>query len=199
MFCNYQEYKMVIKNFDLKRIEKGFKEIMLGLKLDINDPGLKETPRRVAEMYNEIFSGLKTNPEKLIKKFKTEEYNQIILVKDIPFYSICEHHFVPFSGKAHVGYIPKNGIYTGLSKIARIVEAYSKRPQVQERLTQQIADTLVKSLNPIGVIVVIEAEHLCMSMRGVKKPGATTVTSAVRGEFHKCEETRLEAFKLIYQ
>jgi len=190
---------MVKKSFNLKRIENGFKEIMLGLNLDLNDPSLKETPKRVAEMYNEIFAGLNMNPDKLVKKFRTEEYNEMILVKDVPLYSICEHHFIPFIGKAHVGYIPRNGIYTGLSKIARIVEMYAKRPQVQERLTQQIADTMVKLLKPKGVIVVLEAEHLCMSMRGVKKPGSTTVTSALRGLFQKNEKTRTEAFKLIYQ
>ena len=190
---------MIKKNFNLKRIENGFKEIMLGLNLDLNDPSLKDTPRRVAEMYNEIFAGLNMDPEKLIKKFKTEEYNEIILIKDIPLYSMCEHHFIPFIGKAHVGYIPKSGTYTGLSKIVRIVEIFAKRPQVQERLTQQIADTLAKNLDPKGVIVVIEAEHLCMSMRGVKKPGTTTVTSALRGLFQKNEKTRTEALKLIYQ
>ncbi len=190
---------MPTKNFDLKKIEKGFKEIMLGLGLDINDPNLIETPKRVAAMYDEIFAGLKTDPSQIMKKFKTEEYNEIILVKDIPLYSMCEHHFIPFIGKAHVGYIPKNGIYTGLSKIARIVDIYARRPQVQERLTQQTADTLDKLLKPKGVIVVIEAEHLCMSMRGVKKPGSTTVTSALRGLFQKQEKTRSEALKLIYQ
>ena len=187
------------KEFDLKRIKNGFKEIMLGLNLDIKDPSLIETPHRVAEMYNEIFSGLNMEPSGLMKNFKTEKYDEMILVKDIPLYSMCEHHFIPFMGKANVGYIPKNGIYTGLSKIARIVEMYAKRPQVQERLTQQIADTMMKLLNPKGVIVVLEAEHLCMSMRGVKKPGTLTVTSALRGLFKANEKTRTEAFKLIYQ
>ncbi|MBU1077180.1 MAG: GTP cyclohydrolase I FolE [Spirochaetes bacterium] len=190
---------MNANKFDLKRIEKGFKEIMLGLGLDLADPSLKDTPRRVAEMYNELFAGLHADPEKLIKKFKTEEYNEIILVKDIPLYSMCEHHFIPFIGKAHVGYIPKNGIYTGLSKIARVVDMFARRPQVQERLTQQIADTLLTNLKPKGVIVVIEAEHLCMCMRGIKKPGSTTVTSALRGAFQKSEKTRMEALKLIFK
>lgn len=190
---------MAENRFDLNRIEKGFTEIMKGLGLNLKDPSLIETPRRVAEMYNEIFSGLKSNPENMIKKFKTEEYNEIILVKDIPLYSMCEHHFLPFIGKANVGYIPKNGVYTGLSKIARVVDGYAKRPQIQERLTQQIADTLLKSLNSKGVIVIIEAEHLCMSMRGIKKPGSKTVTSALRGAFQKSEKTRMEALKLIYQ
>lgn len=187
------------QNFNIKKIENSFKDIMLSLGLNLKDPSLKETPRRFAHFYNEVFSGLKVQPEKLIKKFKTIEYNEIIMIKDIPLYSMCEHHFVPFFGKAHVGYIPRDGIYTGLSKIARIVDAYSHRPQVQERLTQQIADTMVKALNPIGVIVVIQAEHLCMSMRGVQKPGTQTVTSALRGAFQKKPETRMEALKLIYQ
>ena len=190
---------MVKQKIDLKRIERAFTEIMLALGLDLKNPSLKETPKRVSEMYNEIFSGLNETPEKLIKKFKSERYNEIILVKDIPLFSMCEHHFIPFIGKAHVGYIPKNGVYTGLSKIARIVDAFAKRPQVQERLTHQIADTLEKALDPVGVIVVIEAEHLCMSMRGVKKPGSTTVTSALRGAFQKREDTRLEALKLIFK
>ncbi len=183
---------------DKKRIEKAMKEIIIALGLDIKDEGLKETPRRVADMYEEIFAGLEQKPEGIIKKFKTEKYDEIILVRDIPLYSMCEHHFIPFIGKAHVGYIPRDGVYTGLSKIARIVDLYAKRPQVQERLTQQIADTLVKELNPIGVIVVIEAEHLCMVMRGVKKPGSITVTSALRGAFKKREDTRIEALNLIF-
>ncbi|MDD5066736.1 MAG: GTP cyclohydrolase I FolE [bacterium] len=187
------------KQFNLKKIERSFRDIMEALGLDLKDPSLKETPRRVAEMYNELFCGLRLSTDKIIKKFRTAEYNEIILVKDIPLYSVCEHHFIPFIGKAHVGYIPKNGIYTGLSKIVRIVDVFARRPQVQERLTQQIADTLVKTLNPIGVIVVIEAEHLCMSMRGVQKPGTTTVTSALRGAFQKKPETRTEALKLIYK
>ncbi len=183
---------------DKERIEKAMKEIIIALGLDIKDEGLKETPRRVADMYEEIFAGLEQKPEGIIKKFKTEKYDEIILVRDIPLYSMCEHHFIPFIGKAHVGYIPRDGVYTGLSKIARIVDLYAKRPQVQERLTQQIADTLVKELNPIGVIVVIEAEHLCMVMRGVKKPGSITVTSALRGAFKKREDTRIEALNLIF-
>ncbi len=183
---------------DKKRIESAMREIIAGIGMDPEEEGLKETPKRVAEMFEEIFAGIGKSPEGIIKKFKTDRYEEIILVKDIPMYSMCEHHFIPFIGKAHVGYIPKNGVYTGLSKIARIVDLFAKRPQVQERLTQQIADTLVKELDPIGVIVVIEAEHLCMVMRGVKKPGSITVTSALRGAFQKREDTRLEALNLIF-
>ena len=163
-----------------------------------NSDNLKETPKRVAEMYEEIFAGIGKDPSKIIKKFKTEVYDEIIMVKDIPLYSMCEHHFIPFIGKAHIGYIPQNGIFTGLSKIARIVDVIAKRPQVQERLTQEIADVLMNALNPMGVIVVVEAEHLCMSMRGVKKPGSITVTSALRGVFRQREDTRLEALNLIF-
>lgn len=187
------------KEFNLKKIERSFRDIMLALGLDLKNPSLKETPRRVALMYGELFSGLRADPRKIMKKFRTAEYNEIILVRDIPLYSMCEHHFVPFFGKAHVGYIPRDGVYTGLSKIARIVDAFARRPQVQERLTQQIADTMAETLNPAGVIVVIEAEHLCMSMRGVQKPGSMTVTSALRGAFQKNEKTRSEALKLIFR
>ncbi len=184
--------------FDSPKIEKAVKDIIDALGLDINDEGLRETPKRVASMFEEIFAGINQDASKVIKKFKTEIYDEIIMVKDIPLYSMCEHHFIPFIGKAHVGYIPKNGIYTGLSKIARVVDIIAKRPQVQERLTQQVADVLMKSLDPMGVIVVVEAEHLCMSMRGIKKPGSVTVTSALRGVFKKREDTRLEALNLIF-
>ncbi|MBN1897468.1 MAG: GTP cyclohydrolase I FolE [Spirochaetes bacterium] len=183
---------------DKKRIENAMKEIIQGLGLDIHSPNLTDTPRRVADMYEEIFAGIGEDPSKLIKKFKTDNYQEIIMVKDIPLYSMCEHHFIPFIGKAHVGYIPQKGVFTGLSKIARIVDIASKKPQLQERLTQEIADAMVKKLEPLGVIVVIEAEHLCMSMRGIKKPGTLTVTSALRGVFIQKEDTRLEAMNLIF-
>jgi GTP cyclohydrolase I len=186
------------RKIDKKKIEKAFREIIIGLGLNPESENLKETPKRVADMYEEIFSGIGKDPSKVIKKFKTENYDEIIMVKDIPLYSMCEHHFIPFIGKAHIGYIPKNGIYTGLSKLARIVDIVSKKPQVQERLTQEIADAIMKSLDPLGVIVVVEAEHLCMSMRGVKKPQTLTVTSALRGVFKKREDTRLEALNLIF-
>ncbi len=187
------------KKIDKKKIEKAFYQIIEALGLDPNSPDLKETPKRIADMYEEIFGGLYKDPAKEIKIFKTERYDEIILIRDIPLYSVCEHHFIPFIGKAHVGYIPEGGRFTGLSKIARVVDTLARRPQVQERLTQQIADTLMKTLKPMGVIVVIEAEHLCMSMRGIKKPGSITVTSALRGVFKKREDTRLEALNLIFK
>ncbi|MBU2699712.1 GTP cyclohydrolase I [Sporomusaceae bacterium BoRhaA] len=159
--------------------------------------GLQGTPDRVARMYDEIFGGLEEDPRKYLEVHFNEDHDEMILVKDIPFYSMCEHHFVPFFGKAHVAYIPSNGKITGLSKLARLVESVAKRPQLQERLTREIADIIVECLNPKGVAVVIEAEHICMSMRGVKKPGSKTVTSAVRGLFRKDDKTRAEVFSLI--
>jgi len=186
------------QKIDKERIKKAVREIILALGLNPDSENLKDTPRRDADMYEEIFSGIGKDPAKLIKKFRTEVYDEIIMVKDIPLYSMCEHHLVPFIGKAHIGYIPKNGVFTGLSKIARVVDIISKKPQVQERLTQEIADVLMKSLKPMGVIVVVEAEHLCMSMRGIKKPGSLTVTSALRGVFRQREDTRIEALNLIF-
>ncbi|OGC07741.1 GTP cyclohydrolase I FolE [candidate division WOR-1 bacterium RIFOXYD2_FULL_36_8] len=180
-----------------KRIEKAVKEILLAIGEDVNREGIKETPKRVAQMYSEIFSGIQEDPSKHLKIFKQGQHEEMIIVKDIPFYSICEHHFVPFVGKAHVVYIPRKGNVTGLSKLVRVIEGYAKRPQVQENLTSQIADTLMQKLMPQGVLVIIEAEHLCMSMRGVKKPGSITVTSAVRGIFRKNSTTKAEALALI--
>jgi GTP cyclohydrolase I len=148
-------------------------------------------------MYEEIFSGISKDPSRELEVFLTEKHDEIVLLKDIPLYSICEHHLLPFSGKAHIAYIPKNKRVTGLSKIARVVEILSKRLQVQERLTTEIADILMKKLKPMGVMVVIEAEHLCMSMRGVKKPGVLTITSAVRGVFKENPKTRTETLSLI--
>jgi len=182
---------------NLKRIEKAVKEILSAIGEDVNREGIKDTPQRVARMYAELFSGLHKDPSKEITIFKQEEHEEMVMVKDIPFYSICEHHLIPFIGKAHVVYIPKNGRITGLSKLVRVVEGYAARPQVQENLTSQIADVLMEKLNPQGVLVIIEAEHLCMSMRGVKKPGSITVTSAVRGVFRKNPTTRAEALSLI--
>jgi GTP cyclohydrolase I len=180
-----------------KRIEKAVKEILLAIGENPNREGIKDTPKRVAEMYSELFAGLHKDPSKEITTFKQEEHEEMVMVKDIPFYSICEHHLIPFIGKAHVVYIPKNGIITGLSKLVRVVETFAARPQVQENLTSQIANVLMEKLNPQGVLVIIEAEHLCMSMRGVKKPGSVTVTSAVRGLFRKNASTRAEALSLI--
>lgn len=164
---------------------------------DPNREGLRETPARVARMYQEIFCGLWDDPERHLETIFTEDHEEMILVKDIPFYSICEHHLLPFFGKAHVAYIPRRGRVTGLSKLARVVEGFAKRPQLQERLTTQIADCIMHRLNPQGVLVVIEAEHMCMTLRGVRKPGSKTVTSAVRGLFQKSEATRAEAMALI--
>ncbi len=183
---------------DLKKIEEGVKLILEGLGEDLTREGLKDTPQRVARLYQEVFSGLQQDPAELIVTTFSENHDEMILVKDIPLYSVCEHHLMPFLGKAHVAYIPgKEGKIVGISKLARVVDVFSKRLQVQERLTTQIADTLVKRLSPRGVLVVVEAEHLCMSMRGVKKPGALTVTSAVRGIFKTNSATRSEALALI--
>ena len=158
---------------------------------------LLDTPKRVAKMYEEIFSGLKKDPEKELEVILEQKHSEIVLLKGIPLYSVCEHHLLPFIGRANIAYIPKNGRVTGLSKLARVVDILSRRPQVQERLTTQIADIIMSKLKPLGVMVVIEAEHLCMSMRGVEKPGVTTVTSAVRGVFKENEKTRSEALSLM--
>ncbi|MDI6731764.1 MAG: GTP cyclohydrolase I FolE [Candidatus Margulisbacteria bacterium] len=179
------------------KIEKAVKEILIAIGENPNRSGIKDTPKRVARMYAELFAGLHKDPGKEITVFHEEEHEEMVMVKNIPFYSICEHHLVPFFGKAHVVYVPTKGRVTGLSKLVRVIEAFAKRPQVQERLTSQIADCLMKKLNPRGVLVIIEAEHLCMSMRGVKKPGAITTTSAVRGIFRKDVRTRSEALSLI--
>jgi len=180
-----------------KRIEKAVREILKAIGEDVNREGLKETPRRVAAMYADLFSGLHKDPTKELTIFKQGEHEEMVMLKDIPFYSICEHHLVPFVGKAHVVYIPTKGKITGLSKLIKVVDGFAKRPQVQERLTAEIADCLVNKLKPLGVLVVIEAEHLCMSMRGVKKPGTIAVTSAVRGVFEKDAKARSEALSLI--
>ena len=184
---------------DKPRIEAAFREILLAIGEDVDREGLKDTPSRVARMYEEIFGGLHVDPsEHLLKQFSAEHHDEMVLIKDIPVYSMCEHHFMPFYGVAHVAYIPKkDGAITGLSKIARTVEGYAKRPQVQERLVTEIADAIMDRLNPQGVLVVIEAEHMCMTMRGVKKPGSKTITSAVRGVFKSNPTTRSEAFALI--
>jgi len=163
---------------------------------DPDREGLKETPSRVAEMYEEVFSGLHRHYEEELSVFHTMNHDEMILVKDIPFYSFCEHHLLPFFGKAHVAYIPSRERITGLSKIARVVEMASRRPQLQERMTTEIADTIMRNLKPQGVLVVIEAEHLCMSMRGVKKPGSLSITSAMRGILRE-SASRAEAFSLI--
>lgn len=182
---------------DKKRIEKAVREILLAVGENPSRSDIKDTPKRVADMYEEILGGIKKNPEKELEVVFEKEHDEIVLLKGIPLYSICEHHLLPFIGKAHVAYIPSNNKVTGLSKLARVVDIFSKRLQVQERLTTDIAELIMKKLQPKGVMVIIEAEHLCMSMRGVKKPGVMTVTSAVRGVFRQNEKTRAEAMALI--
>jgi GTP cyclohydrolase I len=182
---------------DLPRIEKAVKEILAAVGEDPEREGLLETPARVSRMYAEIFSGLHLDPSRHLKKVFREQYDEMVLVRDISFNSTCEHHLLPFLGVAHVGYVPR-GKVVGLSKLARVVEEVSRRPQVQERMTHQIADMMSKELDPKGVVVVIEAEHTCMSIRGIRKPGSLTVTSAVRGLFKTNESSRAEAMSLIH-
>jgi GTP cyclohydrolase I len=182
---------------DLPRIEAAVREILLAVGEDPDREGLKETPARVARMYRELFRGLHSDPSIHLKKFFTEKYDEMVLVKDIAFNSMCEHHMLPFMGKAHIGYIP-NGKVVGLSKLARVVEEISHRPQVQERMTEQIANLLVEELNVKGVAVVIEAAHTCMSIRGVRKPESICVTSAMKGTFRSNLSSRSEVMTLIY-
>ncbi|MFC1549355.1 GTP cyclohydrolase I FolE [Nitrospirota bacterium] len=182
---------------DKGKIEDGVKLILEGIGEDPKRPGVKDTPQRVAEMYAEIFSGLDSVSEKdILKPIAGESHDEMILIKDIPFYSVCEHHLLPFIGKAHIAYIPSGDI-VGLSELAKALEYFAKRPQVQERLTTQLADLIMKKVKPKGTMVVIDAEHLCMSMRGIKKPGSRTVTSAVRGIFRTKTNTREEMLSLI--
>ena len=189
---------MAAPEVDQPRIERAVKEILLAIGEDPDRDGLRDTPSRVARMYTEQFSGLRLTPEDVLTTVFDAEHDEIVLVRDIEMYSMCEHHLVPFFGKANIGYIPnEKGEITGLSKLARLVDVYARRPQVQERMTCEIADALVRILEPRGVIVVIECEHLCMSMRGVRKPGAKTVTSAVRGVFRE-SRTRAEAMSLMF-
>jgi len=187
-----------IRAFDQQRAEAAIRELLYAIGEDPERDGLQDTPARVARAYREMFAGLYTDPDSVLNTMFDEDHDEMVIVKEIPLYSTCEHHLVSFHGVAHVGYIPGNeGRVTGLSKIARLVDLYAKRPQVQERLTSQIADALVKKLDPRGVIVVVEAEHLCMAMRGVRKPGAVTTTSAVRGQFKTSAASRAEALDLI--
>ncbi len=183
---------------DLDKIAAGVRLILEGIGEDLTRPGVEDTPRRVAEMYEEICGGMHEDPAAEIKVIPGESQDDIVMVKDISIASICEHHLVPFTGVVHIAYIPKDGRIIGLSKLARIAEIFARRPQVQERLTSQIAELLYRGeLQPKGVMVVIEAEHMCMTMRGVKKPGTTTITSAVRGVFRKDERTRIEAMSFL--
>jgi GTP cyclohydrolase I len=183
---------------DTARVERAVREILEAIGEDPDRDGLVRTPTRIAHMYEEIFAGLHEDPSRHLTVTFEAEHDEMVMVRDIPIHSVCEHHLVPFAGRAHVAYIPgEDGRITGLSKIARLVDGFAKRPQVQERLTTQIADALVEVLSPIGVLVMIEAEHFCMSMRGVKKPGSLTITSAVRGLFKTNVATRAEAMSLI--
>ena len=179
------------------RIERAVKEILLAIGEDPEREGLLDTPKRVARMYEEIFSGIGKDPGKELHVVYNEEHDEMVVLKDIPFYSMCEHHLLPFTGKAHVAYIPENNKIVGLSKLARLVDAVSKKPQLQERLTSSIADIIMKSLKPKGALVIVQAEHLCMTMRGIKKPGSKMITSAVRGLFRRSQATRAEALALI--
>ena len=184
--------------FDQERAEAAVRELLYAIGENPNRQGLLDTPARVARAYHEMFAGLYVDPDDVLNTTFDENHDELVLVKDIPMYSTCEHHLVAFHGVAHVGYIPGvDGRVTGLSKLARVVDLYAKRPQVQERLTGQVADALMRKLDPRGVIVVMEAEHLCMAMRGIRKPGATTTTSAVRGQFKTDNASRSEALDLI--
>jgi len=183
---------------DKPRIERAVREILEAIGEDPERDGLRRTPARIAAMYEEIFAGLHDDPSRHLTVTFEAEHDEMVMVRDIPLHSMCEHHLVPFAGRAHVAYIPgPDGNITGLSKIARLVDGFAQRPQVQERLTTEIADALMTALKPAGVLVMIEAEHFCMSMRGVKKPGSLTVTSAVRGMFKSNPDTRAEALSLI--
>jgi GTP cyclohydrolase I len=185
-----------MKKENREAIEKAVRTILKAIGEDAKRPGLKDTPRRIADMYDEIFVGVKQDPKKELKTYKAKNEDEMIIIKDIPFYSICEHHLLPFFGKAHVVYIPKKNCITGFASLVRVIDVMAKRPIVQEKLTHEIADFLMENLKPMGVLIVIEAEHLCLSMIGVKKPGTLTVTSAIRGAMRRAA-TRAEALSLI--
>ena len=186
------------RSFDAVRVQAAVRELLVAIGEDVERPGLRDTPARVARMYAEVFSGLHAEPDDLLLPVFDEHHDELIIVKDIPLASFCEHHLIPWTGTAAVGYLPgADGRITGLSKLARLVDLYAKRPSVQERLTAQVADAMVARLSPRGVIVVVEAEHMCMTVRGVHKPGARTVTSAVRGSLQSSAVTRAEAMSLI--
>lgn len=182
---------------DLDKIERGVRLILEGVGEDAERPGLQRTPRRVAEMYEELTAGMREDAAQHVEALPGDRHDEMVIVKDIHFASLCEHHLAPFVGRCHIAYIPKEGRIVGLSKLARLVETFARRLQVQERLTSEIADTLFGGLKPVGVMVVMEAEHTCMTIRGVKKPGAVTITSALRGGFRKDPRTRAEAMALI--
>ncbi len=187
-----------IKTIDTERISKAVKEILLAVGEDINREGLRKTPERVARMYTELLAGSAEDPKEHLRSIFTENYEEIVLLRDIPFYSICEHHLLPFIGSAHVAYLPKGKIL-GVSKLARIVDCFARRLQVQERLTYQIADFIMNSLKPQGVAVVLETSHSCMTIRGIKKPGSVMVTSALRGIFKRDPKSRSEVLGLMHK
>ena len=182
---------------DLDKIEQGVRLILEGIGEEVERPGLQRTPQRVAEMYAELTAGMREDPHEHVQPLPGDKHDEMVIVKDIHFASLCEHHLAPFVGRCHIAYIPKDGRILGLSKLARLAESFARRLQVQERLTSEIADTLYDGLKPVGVMVVIEAEHTCMSLRGVKKTGALTITSALRGGFRTDPRTRAEAMALI--
>lgn len=188
--------KQITAGVEYQRIEAAVREIIAAIGEDPEREGLVETPRRIAEMYGELFSGIHEDPRDVLAKGFDESHKEMVVLKDVPFYSLCEHHFLPFHGKAHVGYVPE-GRVVGVSKLARAVDILARRPQLQERLTSQVADAIMDGLRPDGVAVVIEAEHLCMTMRGVQKPGAVMITSAIRGGFRRRGVTRSEFLSLV--
>ena len=182
---------------DIERIKKAVTEILTAVGEDVQREGIRETPKRVAEMYSELLAGMSEDPKKHLRSVFSENYDEIVLLRDVPFYSICEHHLMPFIGKAHVAYLPK-GTVLGVSKLARVVDCFARRLQVQERLTDQIADFIMESLKPKGVAVVLEASHSCMTIRGIKKPGSVMVTSSLRGIFRKDPKSRSEVLGLMH-
>lgn len=184
-------------SIDAARIKAAVNELLLAIGENPAREGLLETPRRISEMYEEIFGGLSIDPAEYLNVGFEVAHDEMVILREIPFYSMCEHHFLPFHGQAHVGYVP-DGRVVGISKLARVVEAFARRPQIQEQLTSQVAETIMAALNPDGVAVVIEAEHLCMTMRGVKKPGSRMVTSAMRGQFKRSSVTRAEFLALVH-
>ena len=192
------DYMPIAEPMDTARIRAAVREIIIGVGEDPDREGIRDTPRRVADMYAEVFAGLREDPADVLRVGFEEGHQEMVIVKDIPFYSMCEHHFLPFHGVAHVGYIP-NGRVVGLSKLARAVEILARRPQLQERLSSQLADVIMETMAPQGVAVVISAEHLCMTMRGIRKPGSLTVTSAMRGVFQRGSATRAEFMSLIIE
>lgn len=184
------------KKIDTAKIEKAIRDIIIAIGEEPDRDGLKDTPKRVSKLYQELFKGLYVDPKKTIKVYKEKKYDEIIIIKDVSFYSICEHHLLPFFGKVHMAYIPKENTITGFSNIIEFIDIASRKPQIQERLTQEIADVMMDVLNPLGVLVIVEARQLCLEMQGLKKSGTITTTSAIRGAF-KRESTRLEALNLI--